>query len=159
MRERIEELIRLLNLTPTQFANQIGAQRATLQHVLSGRNEPSLKIVTSIHNTFPEVSIEWLLSGSGSPFPKKEPGHPDITDMPLFPGFETPINATAVATVDKNPNPEGVKTQARPRKRINNKDINDNASPSDSSIGKHIKEVVVFFEDGTYQKFLSELKK
>ena len=45
-KERLVELMELLKMTPTQFAASIGVQRATLQHILSGRNEPSLKIVT-----------------------------------------------------------------------------------------------------------------
>ena len=38
MKERLIELMELLNLSPTQFANAIGVQRTTLQHILSGRN-------------------------------------------------------------------------------------------------------------------------
>lgn len=159
MKERIEELMQLLNLSPTQFALQIGVQRSTLQHILSGRNEPSLKIVTSIHNSFPDVNLEWLINGTGSPVIKQAPSHPDITDMPLFPELENQINATAHTEIRQN----SILTeeQARPqtRKRTNNKDVKAENTTSDSCNGKHIKEVVIFFEDGTYQKFLSELKK
>ena len=63
MKERLEELLQLLNLTPTQFANEIGVQRTTLQHVLSGRNEPSLNIIKAIHAKYPDVELDWLLDG------------------------------------------------------------------------------------------------
>ena len=131
MRERLEELMQLLNLNPTQFANAIGVQRATLQHILSGRNEPSLKIIMAIHASFPDVELEWLLNGKGSAIPQLQQNEPVKDDYPLLPGMES------LFFKDVEPVQEG---------DFSYKD-------------KRIKEVVVFFADGTYQKFSSELKK
>ena len=159
MRERLEELMELLNLNPTQFANAIGVQRATLQHILSGRNEPSLKIIMAIHAKFPDVELEWLLNGKGSAIPGLVQNDSPEPDYPILPGFESALFPADVHKTSEFSNPKGEETTQKPRKSRNNKDVRSDIFPTDSSANKIIKEVVVFFADGTYQKFSPDLKK
>ena len=65
MVDRIKKLIEKQNLTATQFAGEIGVQRSAVSHLLSGRNKPSLDFMLRIKNRFPDVSLNWLLLGSG----------------------------------------------------------------------------------------------
>lgn len=51
------------NMNASQFSDAIGIQRATISHILAGRNNPSLDIVMKILAKFPEISPDWLLSG------------------------------------------------------------------------------------------------
>lgn len=159
MRERLEELMQLLNLNPTQFANAIGVQRATLQHILSGRNEPSLKIIMAIHNSFPDVELEWLLNGKGSAIPQLQQNEQSGDDYPLLPGMESLFFKDDVHNSPENSNLRGEEVQPKQRKRRNNKDVEPIQEAVSLYKDKSIKEVVVFFADGTYQKFSSDLKK
>lgn len=159
MKERLEELMDLLHLSPTQFANAIGVQRATLQHILSGRNEPSLKIIMAIHNSFPDVELEWLLNGKGTAIPQLAQNEKPEVDYPLLPGMESAFFPTDVRKTQEYSNPEGQEFTPKQRKTRNNKDVRAGVLPADVSHNKNIKEVVVFFADGTYQKFSSDLKK
>ncbi|MBO4561443.1 MAG: helix-turn-helix transcriptional regulator [Bacteroidaceae bacterium] len=159
MRERLEELMELLNLNPTQFANAIGVQRATLQHILSGRNEPSLKIIMAIHSSFPDVELEWLLNGKGSAIPGLAPKEAVAPDYPLLPGMESAFFPSDVQKTPEYSNLKGEETPQKLRKSRNNKDVRSDIFPTDNATNKVIKEVVVFFADGTYQKFSSDLKK
>ena len=159
MRERLEELMQLLNLNPTQFANAIGVQRATLQHILSGRNEPSLKIIMAIHSSFPDVELEWLLNGKGSAIPQLQQNEPVKDDYPLLPGMESLFFKDDVRNSPENTNLREEETQPKPRKRRNNKEVESSQEGDLTCKDKKIKEVVVFFADGTYQKFSSDLKK
>ncbi len=70
MQERIQLLIKSYGLNPTQFADEIGAQRSSISHILSGRNNPSLDIVLKILNRFKEIDTDWLVLGKGSMFSK-----------------------------------------------------------------------------------------
>lgn len=72
MQERIVLLMKSLGLNPTQFADEIGVQRSSISHILSGRNNPSLDIVTKILNRFKEVDSNWLILGKGSLFSKSD---------------------------------------------------------------------------------------
>ncbi len=158
MRERLEELMQLLNLNPTQFASAIGVQRATLQHILSGRNEPSLKIIMAIHTSFPDVELEWLLNGKGSAIPQLQQNEPVKDDYPLLPGMETMFFPDDVRKSPENSNLKGEENLPKPRKRRASRDSEAVLDAVNSSAGKRIREVVVFFSDGTYQKFLSDFK-
>lgn len=159
MRERLEELMQLLNLNPTQFANAIGVQRATLQHILSGRNEPSLKIIMAIHTSFPDVELEWLLNGKGSAIPQLQQNEPEKDDYPLLPGMESLFFKDDVRNSPENSNLRGEENPPKQRKRRNNKEVEPISEADFPGKDKTIKEVVVFFADGTYQKFSSDLKK
>ena len=66
MVERIRTLLETRQLTPTQFADIIGIARPIVSHILSGRNKPSLEVVQRILAAMPDLSMPWLLNGSGS---------------------------------------------------------------------------------------------
>jgi len=159
MRERLEELMELLNLNPTQFANAIGVQRATLQHILSGRNEASLKIIMAIHTAFPDVELEWLLNGKGSAIPGLAKNEPTQPEYPILPGMESAFFPEGGRKTPEFLNPGGEDKSPKPRKPRNNKDVRSDIFPTENGLNKAIKEVVVFFADGTYQKFSPDLKK
>ncbi|OGX81200.1 hypothetical protein BEN47_19300 [Hymenobacter lapidarius] len=53
-------------LTPTQFADSIGIARPIVSHILSGRNKPSLEVVQRILAAMPDLSMAWLLNGTGA---------------------------------------------------------------------------------------------
>lgn len=62
---RIRELLEARQLSPTQFADLIGVGRPVISHILSERNKPSLEVVQKIIGAFPEISMSWLLAGTG----------------------------------------------------------------------------------------------
>ncbi len=53
-------------LTPSKFAETIGIQRSAMSHIISGRNNPSLDVLTKILERFNTVDSDWLLFGKGS---------------------------------------------------------------------------------------------
>lgn len=65
MVERIRLLLEVRQLTPTQFADAIGIARPIVSHILSGRNKPSLEVVQRILAAMPDLSMPWLLNGTG----------------------------------------------------------------------------------------------
>ena len=65
MTDRISLLIKAKNLSAAQFADEIGVQRSSISHLMSGRNKPSLDLIQKTLQRFPEVSTEWLLFGRG----------------------------------------------------------------------------------------------
>jgi DNA-binding XRE family transcriptional regulator len=62
---RIRELLESRQLSPTQFADLIGVGRPVISHILSERNKPSLEVVQKIVGAFPDISLPWLLTGTG----------------------------------------------------------------------------------------------
>ena len=66
MLNRITKLIESTGLNPTSFAAKIGVQQKTLWGQLNGRRKLSLDTVEAILDTFPDISAEWLMRGTGS---------------------------------------------------------------------------------------------
>lgn len=65
MKDRIQKILEHYDLTSTQFADEIGVQRSSVSHVLTGRNKPGFDFIQKIIGTFPEISAEWLITGVG----------------------------------------------------------------------------------------------
>lgn len=72
MKDRISLLIKAKNLTAAQFADEIGVQKSSISHIISGRNNASLDFIQKTLITYPEVSIEWLMFGKGPLFKTTE---------------------------------------------------------------------------------------
>lgn len=66
MTDRISLILRTKNINASQFADEIGVQRSSISHVLSGRNKPSLEFVQRILKRYPEINPDWLLFGKGA---------------------------------------------------------------------------------------------
>ncbi|MCQ2127568.1 MAG: helix-turn-helix domain-containing protein [Bacteroidaceae bacterium] len=171
MKERLIQLMQMLGMNPTQFATAIGIQRATLQHILSGRNETSLKIVMQICKTFPQVNIEWLVFGKGpatnSSLPQNE-GQRSLID----PNDETLIFSMEEMGALKNQNLNEVANpvqqttaqaaaQQQTAFQSATQQTTSCVSPATvstvQSMGReekrpNIKEVFIFLDDGTYEK-------
>ncbi len=60
---RIKNIIKESGLSNGEFADRIGVNRASLSHILSGRNKPSLDFVIKLLGAFDYVSSDWLLFG------------------------------------------------------------------------------------------------
>ena len=61
--DRFKYLMKLNNLTASAFADEIGVQRSSVSHILSGRNKPSLEFIQKVLNKYPKVSADWLIAG------------------------------------------------------------------------------------------------
>ncbi len=46
MKDRIKLIMEKENLTPAKFADKLQINRAIISHILNGRNNPSLDVVT-----------------------------------------------------------------------------------------------------------------
>ncbi len=63
---RIRELIEKENLSNKEFAQKLSINPSIISHILSGRNKVSLQVVEQIVKVFTNVSLDYLLLGSGS---------------------------------------------------------------------------------------------
>jgi len=63
MIERILAILKNKNMSPSQFADEIGIQRSGMSHLISGRNKPSLEFILKILKRFPDIDPTWLLLG------------------------------------------------------------------------------------------------
>ena len=88
--ERIQIIIDLKEIQPSKFADEIGVQRSSMSHIIAGRNKPSLDFLQKVVQRYPEININWLLSGIGEPFlkEKNEKSENISTDIEVSTEFE-----------------------------------------------------------------------
>ncbi|MBP6429383.1 MAG: helix-turn-helix domain-containing protein [Bacteroidales bacterium] len=199
MQERILLLMKSFGMNPTEFADEIGVQRSSISHILSGRNNPSLDLVTKILNRFPEIDSNWLVLGKGSLVVKSEEKSEKIenneTSKPSNNLFEQDSNdlfsdnqSNNSSKGDKNTIDElqrkieilekrsaEKETQstilennvinrdidvAREKVEVKNRedervDIIQKADSSlNSNSNKHIKKVIIFYSDNSYEELI-----
>lgn len=99
---RLKKIMDSHQLTASIFADQIGVQRSSISHILSGRNKPSLDFILKVTDTFKEVDIHWLLNGKGT-YPKNnaetEPNSPSAHS--IFRQENMERNQSGVKKVDR----------------------------------------------------------
>lgn len=123
--KRLEKILEEYDLSAAAFAQKIAVGRASISHILSGRNKPSLDFVLKVTSSFPEVDLYWLLWGKGS-FPKKDTGHSPATSSHEKDSKVTLSESTGIS------------------KKIG----------SERSIPeKTIKKIVIFYNDNSFESF------
>lgn len=125
----IKSIIVAKNLSPSHFADEIGVQRSSISHILSGRNKPSLDIVQKIIRRFPELGTDWLLEEGTSP--------------------SQPETVTRKERGSTNPVPATY--SAAPEEAVPAANNNDAESPVAGE--KQIIRVMIFYADGTFSEF------
>ncbi|WP_299209976.1 helix-turn-helix domain-containing protein [uncultured Dokdonia sp.] len=129
--QRLEKILKEYELSASTFADKIQVGRATISHILSGRNKPSLDFVMKIVQTFSQVDLYWLLEGKGT-FPKTEE-HSTFT--PTTNSIKQYPNSTKETSEDKDATTT----------------IANSLYHHESS--KKIKRIIIFMEDGTFESY------
>lgn len=70
MKDRINYLIEVLDITKKKFAERIGISQAFVSQICSGVREPSDRTISDICLTF-GVNEVWLRTGEGEPFKER----------------------------------------------------------------------------------------
>jgi transcriptional regulator with XRE-family HTH domain len=72
MNDRILLILKTKNISASKFADEIGVQRSSISHILSGRNNPSLEFIQKILKKFPDINSDWMIFGKGSMYTNKD---------------------------------------------------------------------------------------
>jgi transcriptional regulator with XRE-family HTH domain len=64
--KRIEHLMKKHSLSASEFSERINVNKATLSHLLSGRNKPSLEIILKVCDAFEDIRPNDLLLDENS---------------------------------------------------------------------------------------------
>ena len=130
MFERISAFIKLKNLSPSQFADEIGVQRSSISHLIAGRNKPSLEFIQKILARYQEINVQWLLTGNG---PMTNDGTPQPELFP--PADQVTREITNLHQPDKG-------------KQKKQKPYTDEE--------KLIEKIIVFYRDKTFREYYPE---
>jgi len=148
MNSRLQQFLVAENISQAQFAETIGVARASISHILSGRNKPGFDFLESMIRHYPNLNFEWLLTGRGKMYntakaPLEEPAAPvsplpaaaenSLFDEPDYPDpapAESPAPRPSTYTTHTD-----TKSQRRPNQRV-------------------ISKVILFYSDGSFQELV-----
>lgn len=154
MNTRLKQFLSAENISQSQFADTIKVVRASVSHVLSGRNNPGYDFIKAIMQAYPALSMEWLILGKGKMY--KDAGQ----DPPAT------IQEADLYTIQSDPElfddtayPETVVPEIPEyRQVIMSENMQDTQSISSSKPTqtivrqRKVVKVTIFFDDGTYQE-------
>ena len=142
MNTRLKQFLAAENITQSQFADTINVVRASVSHVLSGRNNPGYDFIKAIMTAYPALSMEWLILGRGKMYrdsPTDAVTAPPEPDFP--PLYHEPDLFENLDKQDENiPVVEVVPT------------VSQTTVPSPVVKQRKVVKVTIFFDDGTYQE-------
>jgi transcriptional regulator with XRE-family HTH domain len=128
--EKIKHILVTKNLSPSRFAEEIGVQRSSISHILSGRNKPSFDIIQKILRRFPDLGMEWIL---------------------------TEDNNSMSATTNKTPEPMATPMKVGQPANIPNRHIEKGNSGIstliESTPAKEIEKILIFYKDKTFTEY------
>jgi len=154
MNSRLEQFLAAENISQSQFADTINVARASVSHILAGRNKPGWDFLNSMMEHYPNFNIEWLMNGKGkmyktmmvekpqaAPTPEANPA-PDLFSQPVVQEMpvQTPRESNIARTsAGRETNIEATKSQDSPAGPIQ---VIDNQ--------RKISKIVVFYDDNTF---------
>ena len=65
MDKRLQQFLDAESISQAQLADTLGVARAGISHILSGRNKPGFDFLEAMAVHFPQISMDWLLTGKG----------------------------------------------------------------------------------------------
>lgn len=152
MNNRLQQFLAAENITQASLASNIEVAPASVSHILQGRNKPSFEFLVSLVTRYPNLNIDWLLTGKGKMYKSRpEPtlgqtmnDNKADEDDKLFPFDEN--YSQDQAQINGNQFIDHVQPESAA-----SKDFRDVAI--ESAIGrKSISKVIVFYDDNTFEE-------
>lgn len=179
MENRIRTIMEHEQMSQQEFAQKLGLSPATLSNIFNGKTRPTNNHVQAIHKAFPNINISWLLFGEGEMY---IPGSDSsMGESACLMDASTPMSLFGEAgscMPSSSCDPEGSRINERDSSSRSMHGGNISAPISDSASSKRsnhqiteinmasnnvkiidnrprsIKEIRVFFDDGTYESFV-----
>ena len=149
--KQLQKIMHHCGLSTTELADKIMVPKATISHLISERNKPSLEFIMKLHTTFPTLNLEWLIYEK-EPFLITESDPKSIEKDQI----ETPVldEILEVETVNEIENENQSENEIE---EIEPKNISQNITENPKNIlsfqSKEIDCIVIFYNDGSFKKY------
>ena len=98
MNRRLLQFLQAENITQSQFADTLSVARGSVSHILAGRNKPGYDFLESLLLHYPNLNLDWLMTGKGRMYRDAEtPEVPRETGLQdLSPVLQAPLPARQI---------------------------------------------------------------
>ena len=135
MNRRLQQFLAAENISQSQFADTIGVARASISHILAGRNKPGFDFIERTARHYPDLNLDWLITGRGKMYSSAKsateaPAEPISPLPPQTQGslFDDPLPAPPASTIHLDNRTQSTATQ------------------------RTISKIILFYTDGSFQE-------
>jgi transcriptional regulator with XRE-family HTH domain len=141
MNTRLKQFLAAENITQAQFADTLNVVRASVSHILSGRNNPSFDFIKAMMANYPALNMEWLMFGKGKMYRTPLPDGDHVQDMPhaldTDESQQTLFSEIEEKTEQLSSNNESIPLDTNTQIIVNQ---------------RKVSKVIILFDDGSYQE-------
>ncbi|MBR5724175.1 MAG: helix-turn-helix transcriptional regulator [Bacteroidales bacterium] len=148
MNKRLQQFLSAENISQAQFAESIGVARASISHILAGRNKPGFDFLESMARHYPNLNLEWLITGRGRMYTLAK----SASEGPVEP-FSPPPSTTSGSLFDEAPEPLSGSPAAPVSADVTSRIMLDKTKEY-SNNQRNISKIIVFYTDGSYQEIV-----
>ncbi len=146
MNNRLQRFLDAENITQSQLAEKLGVAKASISHILAGRNKPGFDFIQSMAQCYPDLNLDWLIAGKGKMY-KSQIVSP-VTQTSEEPQMSTPRRAIGQLFDSQEPDLFPNETES-----VDNKPQKEQVSPAESSPAPpRISKILVFYDNGTFKE-------
>lgn len=155
MNTRLQQFLAAENISQSQFADAIKVVRASVSHVLSGRNNPSYEFMRAIMLSYPHLNMEWLMLGKGkmykdastpvmspAPEPDNIPSDLLFNDYDLEEPYEPAQESNIATHMPAADSPAQTSTEINTLKQVTQTIVKQ----------RNVSKIIIMFDDGTFQE-------
>lgn len=160
MKERIKKIMESEDMTPARFADTLQIGRAVISHILNGRNNPSLDIITKILAHMPQIDSDWLLTGKGDMYrtsdtEKQESASRDLFSEPDL--FSQPAVVTTITEQKQDERPQNsIHTIANGVSEVH--EVVREKIIYQERPEKKVSQIIIYYNDNTFEIFQTPQK-
>ena len=153
MKDRIRMIMESQQMTQQEFAQKLGIPPSTLSSIFTGRTNPTNNHTQAIHKAFPAININWLMFGEGKMLVDASVSLPDnnLSDANKIDKAEQSCSRIQETTLFGVPPAGSVGENSMPKTAY---PYTFNMAKNFDIKSRRIKEIRVFFDDGTYESFI-----
>ena len=142
-------------MTQQVFADFLQQSPATLSSIFNGRTRPTLNIIDSVKTKIPDISIEWLLYGTGDMYISHPQGAEDSILGGQMSGQEQTLNFDSPLSSNNNVPQNSVQNVGFQQgvKSTHPEIVREEIKIVDKQPRK-VTEIRVYYDDQTYETFV-----
>lgn len=147
MNQRLQQFLSAENISQAQLADSLGVARASISHIIAGRNKPGFDFIESMARLYPALNLEWLITGKGKMYKTAKMSEDRADD--LFAADFSKENSTESVQIVMQEGENAIPEKENIHEKPLTKPLNVSM---EHAVNHSISKVIIFFDDGTYQE-------
>ena len=159
MNRRLLQFLAAENISQAAFADKINVARASVSHILKGRNKPGYDFFEGIIRNYPSLNLEWLLTGKGKMYKFDDQQDDSVISVPESrisaenDLFSIPDDSQRMPDVTGSRQEIYENAHAEDENTCFSEQSNDEAGGTFADRQRKAVRIIVFYDNGTFEEF------